>query len=112
MALLARRWHVVGTVGTSLAPLASRWHVFFFPDVLFLVIIIIIQRNLLLIKQINYFINLLIREKGIKKHFTSSIIIAIIIKLFIAKLFNKTYNFISLSRVIKLSNYKHLIPHL
>jgi hypothetical protein len=33
MALLARRWHVVGTVGTSLAPLAGRWHVFFFPDV-------------------------------------------------------------------------------
>jgi hypothetical protein len=26
------RWHVVGTVGTSLAPLAGRWHVFFFPD--------------------------------------------------------------------------------
>jgi hypothetical protein len=37
MALLARRWHrwhVVGTVGTSLAPLAGRWHVFFFPDVI------------------------------------------------------------------------------
>jgi hypothetical protein len=27
------RWHVVGTVGMSLAPLASRWHVFFFPDI-------------------------------------------------------------------------------
>jgi hypothetical protein len=26
------RWHVVGTVSTSLAPLAGRWHVFFFPD--------------------------------------------------------------------------------
>jgi hypothetical protein len=23
-----------GTVGTSLAPLAGRWHVFFFPDVI------------------------------------------------------------------------------
>jgi hypothetical protein len=33
MAPLARRWHVIGTVGTSLAPLAGRWHVFFFPDV-------------------------------------------------------------------------------
>jgi hypothetical protein len=67
---------------------------------------------LLLIKQINHFIDPLIREEGIRKHFTSFIIIVIIIKLFIAKLFNKTYNFISLSRVIKLSNYKHLILHL
>jgi hypothetical protein len=67
---------------------------------------------LLLIKQINYFINPPIREEGIRKHFTSFAIIAIIIKLFIAKLFDKTYNFISLSRVIKLSNCKHLIPRL
>jgi hypothetical protein len=67
---------------------------------------------LLLIKQINYFINPLIREESIRKHFTSFAIIAIIIELFIAKLFDKTYNFISFPRVIKLSNYKHLIPHL
>jgi hypothetical protein len=44
----------------------------------------------------NYFINPLIREKGIKNYFISFIIIAIIIKLFIANLSNKTYNFISL----------------
>jgi hypothetical protein len=35
MAPLAHRWHIVGTVGTSLAPLAGRWHVFFFPDVVY-----------------------------------------------------------------------------
>jgi hypothetical protein len=64
---------------------------------LFLVIAAIIRGDLLLIKQINYFINPLIREESIRKHFTSSAIIAIIIKLFIAKLFNRTYNFISLS---------------
>jgi hypothetical protein len=34
MALLARRWHRWHVVGTSLAPLACRWHVFFFPDVI------------------------------------------------------------------------------
>jgi hypothetical protein len=49
------------------------------------------------IKQINYFINPPIREESIKKHLTSFTIIAIIIKLFIAKLSNKTYNFISLT---------------
>jgi hypothetical protein len=67
---------------------------------------------LLLIKQINYFINPPIQEEGIKKHLISFAIIAIIIKLFIVKLFDKTYNFISLSRVIKLSNCKYLIPRL
>jgi hypothetical protein len=67
---------------------------------------------LLLIKQINYFINPLIREEGTRKYLISSTIIAIIIKLFIAKLFDKTYNFISFPRVIKLSNCKHLILYL
>jgi hypothetical protein len=79
---------------------------------LFPVIATIISGDLLQIKQRNYFVNPLIREKSIRKHFTSFAIIAIIIKLFIAKLFNKTYNFISLSRVIKLSNCKYLIPRL
>jgi hypothetical protein len=79
---------------------------------LFLAIATIIQRDLLPIKQINYFINPPIREEGIRKHFTSFATIAIIIELFIAKLSNKTYNFISLPRVIKLSNCKHLILHL
>jgi hypothetical protein len=63
---------------------------------LFLAIAAIIRGDLLLIKQIDYFINPLIREESIRKHFTSSAIIAIIIELFIAKLFNGTYNFISL----------------
>jgi hypothetical protein len=79
---------------------------------LFLAIAAIIRGDLPLIKQINYFVNPSIREEGIRKHFTSSATIAIIIKLFIAKSFNRTYNFISLSRVIKLSDCKHLIPHL
>jgi hypothetical protein len=44
------RWHVVGTVGTSLAPLAGRWHVFFFPDVLIKAIAeIIANRNYILL---------------------------------------------------------------
>jgi hypothetical protein len=60
----------------------------------------------------NYFINPLIRKKSIRKHFTSFAIITIIIKLFIAKSFNKTYNFISLFQVIKLGNCKHLILYL
>jgi hypothetical protein len=79
---------------------------------LFLAIATIIQGDLLLIKQINHFINPLIREEGIRKHFTSSAIIAIIIELFIIKSSNKTYNFTSLPRVIELSNCKHLIPRL
>jgi hypothetical protein len=79
---------------------------------LFLAIAAIIQGNLLLIKQINYFVNPPIREESIRKHLTSSATIAIIIELFIAKLFNRTYNFTSLPRVIKLSNCKHLIPRL
>jgi hypothetical protein len=79
---------------------------------LFLAIAAITQGDLLLIKQIDYFINPPIREEGIRKHFTSSATIAIIIKLFIVKLSNKTYNFTSLLRVIKLSNCKHLIPRL
>jgi hypothetical protein len=79
---------------------------------LFLAIATITRGDSLLIKQINYFINPLIREEGIRKHLTSFAIIAIIIKLFIVKLSNKTYNFISLFQVIKLSNCKHLIPRL
>jgi hypothetical protein len=79
---------------------------------LFLAIATIIQGDLLLIKQINHFINPLIREEGIRKHFTSSAIIAIIIELSIIKSSNKTYNFTSLPRVIELSNCKHLIPRL
>ena len=79
---------------------------------LFLTIAAITREDLLLIKQINYFVNPLIREESIRKRLTSSAIIATIIKLFIAKLSNRTYNFISFSRVIKLSNCKHLIPRL
>jgi hypothetical protein len=79
---------------------------------LFLAIAAIIRGDSLLIKQINYFINPPIREEGTRKHLTSSITIATIIKLFIAKLFDRTYNFTSLLRVIKLSNYKYLIPRL
>jgi hypothetical protein len=63
---------------------------------LFLAIAIIIQGDLPLIKQINYSINPPIREESIRKHLTSSAIIAIIIKLFIAKSSNRTYNFTSL----------------
>ena len=62
---------------------------------LFLAIIAITRGDLLKDKQINRFINPLFREKGIKKHFTSFAILAIIIKLFIAKSFNKTINFTS-----------------
>jgi hypothetical protein len=63
---------------------------------LFLAIAAIIQGDLLPIKQINYFIDPPIREEGIRKHLISFATIAIIIKLFIAKLFNRTYNFTSL----------------
>jgi hypothetical protein len=62
---------------------------------LFLVIATIIRGDLLPIKQINYFINPPIREEGIRKHLTSFAITTTIIELFIAKLFNKTYNFTS-----------------
>jgi hypothetical protein len=79
---------------------------------LFLAIAAITRGDLLLIKQINHFVNPPIQEKGIRKHLISFAIIAIIIKLFIAKLSNKTYNFTFLPRVIKLSNCKHLIPRL
>jgi hypothetical protein len=79
---------------------------------LFLAIAAIIRGDLLPIKQINYFINPPIREEGIRKHLISFAIAATIIKLFIAKSSNRTYNFISFPRVIKLSNCKHLIPRL
>jgi hypothetical protein len=79
---------------------------------LFLTIAAIIRGDLLLIKQIDYFVNPPIREEGIRKHFTSFAIIAIIIELFIVKLFNRTYNFISFPRVMELSNCKHLILYL
>jgi hypothetical protein len=79
---------------------------------LFLAIAAIARGDLLLIKQINYFINPLIREEGTRKHLTSSAIIATIIELFIAKSFNRTYNSTFLPRVIKLSDYKHLILRL
>ena len=79
---------------------------------LFLAIAAIARGDSPQIKQIDHFIDPLIREEGIRKRLTSSAIITIIIKLFIAKLSNKTYNFTSLPRVIKLSNCKHLIPRL
>jgi hypothetical protein len=79
---------------------------------LFLAIAAIIQGDLLPIKQINYFINPPIREESTRKHLISSAITATIIKLFIAKSSNKTYNSIFLPRVIELSNCKHLIPRL
>ena len=79
---------------------------------LFLAIIAITRGDLLKDKQINRFINPLFREKGTRKHFISFITIIIIIKIFIAKSFNKIINSISLPRVIKLNNYKYLIPRL
>ena len=59
---------------------------------LFLAIAAIAQGNSPKDKQINRFINSLIKKKGIRKHFTGFAIIALIIKLFIAKSSNRTIN--------------------
>ena len=79
---------------------------------LFLAIAAIARGDSPQIKQIDHFIDPLIREEGTRKRLISFATIATIIKLSIAKSSNRTYNFTSLPQVIKLSNCKHLIPRL
>ncbi len=73
--------------------------------------IIIIRKNILYFKQINYYINLYNIKISPKRHLNSFINNAIIVKLFIIILFNKAYN-PYFSWVIKINNCKYLIPYL